>query len=233
MDEFDYWRLCDELSILDAAFLIAGINPASEIAGKCMGWKRHERPPMFVAAFEALCNAVKAARLQASKRYDPRHVGVAEHGVYSSDGEIASRDADGHLVFLKADPCWTLTTVQVDELRAWLRSRGFSAGFFFPEPSAAPADYLNPGHPRYAPKLAAAVHAWLAVDDPKGKHPKQALSKWLREHAARFGLSDEEGKPNETGIDEVAKVANWQQAGGAPRTPSEKPTPYSSNPPPV
>jgi hypothetical protein len=51
-----------------------------------------------------------------------------------------------------------------------------------------------------------------------GKHPKGALSKWLREHAAELGLSDDDGKPNETGIEEVAKVANWQPGGGAPKT---------------
>jgi hypothetical protein len=45
------------------------------------------------------------------------------------------------------------------------------------------------------------------------------LLKWLREHAADFGLSDEDGKPNETGIEEAAKVANWQPGGGAPKTP--------------
>ena len=41
--------------------------------------------------------------------------------------------------------------------------------------------------------------------------------KWLREHAANYKLSDEEGKPNETGIEECAKVANWQDKGGAPK----------------
>ena len=43
--------------------------------------------------------------------------------------------------------------------------------------------------------------------------------KWLRENGADFGLSDEEGKPNELGIEECAKVANWQPGGGAPKTP--------------
>jgi hypothetical protein len=37
--------------------------------------------------------------------------------------------------------------------------------------------------------------------------------KWLREHAADFGLTDEDGKPNETGIEEAAKVANLISAG--------------------
>jgi hypothetical protein len=44
--------------------------------------------------------------------------------------------------------------------------------------------------------------------------------KWLRENASEFGLSDDDGKPNETGIEETAKVANWQPGGGAPKTPS-------------
>ncbi|WP_186308572.1 hypothetical protein [Paraburkholderia sp. BCC1885] len=50
---------------------------------------------------------------------------------------------------------------------------------------------------------------------------KDAIRKWLREHAAEFDLTNEDGNPNETGIDEVAKVANWQPSGGAPKTPSQ------------
>lgn len=80
-------------------------------------------------------------------------------------------------------------------------------------------EYLDPKHPRYAPKLAAAVQAWLSVGDPRGKHPKGALHAWLREHAGEFGLVDAQGKPNEQGIEECAKVANWQPVGGAPKTP--------------
>ena len=52
----------------------------------------------------------------------------------------------------------------------------------------------------------------------KGKTPKQALDKWLRLNASQFNLSDDDGKPNEQGIQECAKVANWQDKGGAPKT---------------
>jgi hypothetical protein len=41
-----------------------------------------------------------------------------------------------------------------------------------------------------------------------GKSVKQSLMKWLREHVAKYMLSDEDAKPNETGIEEYAKVAN-------------------------
>jgi hypothetical protein len=112
--------------------------------------------------------------------------------------------------------------VEVEPLRKWLAGRGFSTGFFFPEPRHS-QDYLDPRHPRYAPKLAAAVQAWMAMGNEnafEGKSPKQALAKWLREHATDFGMTDDDGKPNETGIEEAAKVANWQPMGGAPKTPS-------------
>lgn len=86
--------------------------------------------------------------------------------------------------------------------------------------------YLDPSHPRYAPKLAAAIAAWIAIEDETmmlRKSPKQALISWLLKHAEKYSLLDKNGKPNETGIEECAKVANWQQKGGAPKTPTNKP----------
>jgi len=32
MEDLDYWRVCDELSIIQAALLIAGRNPSSDAA---------------------------------------------------------------------------------------------------------------------------------------------------------------------------------------------------------
>lgn len=64
------------------------------------------------------------------------------------------------------------------------------------------------------------MRAWQAITDPGKVSPKQALTKWLRENAAEFGLSDDEGKSNETGIEEVAKVDNWKPGGGSPKTPT-------------
>jgi hypothetical protein len=45
---------------------------------------------------------------------------------------------------------------------------------------------------------------------------KQALDVWLGLHANEFGLTKEDGNPNETGIQEIAKIANWDTLGGAP-----------------
>lgn len=74
-------------------------------------------------------------------------------------------------------------------------------------------DYLDPNHPQHAPKLAAAVQAWQAVtNDPerlRGKTPKQAITQYLVDHA-KFG---------EAVIEDIARVANWEPRGGAPKTP--------------
>jgi hypothetical protein len=122
------------------------------------------------------------------------------------------------LVHYCESPDWSKTTINRDVLIEWLRSRGLKTGFFFPD-ATNDCDYLNPGDPRYAHKLAAAVQAWQAVSNTDGKSPKQSLIKWLREHAVEFGLSDDDGKPNETAIEEIAKVANWKPQGGTPRMP--------------
>jgi hypothetical protein len=76
----------------------------------------------------------------------------------------------------------------------------------------------------YAPKLAAAVRAWNKVtSDPtalNGKTPKKALEIWLRKHANEYGLTNKDGNPNELGIEEICKVANWKPSGGATPTPT-------------
>jgi hypothetical protein len=110
-------------------------------------------------------------------------------------------------------------------VKSWLSEQGITTGFFFSKASGKPKnhtpDYLDPNHPRYALKLAAAIKAWLAVGEnatTNGRSAKHALTKWLTENAAELGLVDSQGKTNSSGIEEIAKVANWQLTGGAPRT---------------
>jgi hypothetical protein len=195
-DALDYWRLCDEFSVVQAALLIVGSDPCQCQDGidNCQA---HNRPRGYDAAKTALINAIRGKRLTAN--------------VVDSDGSPFS-----------CGPDWHQTTIMVEDLRGWLKSRGIATGFFFPATEAAP-DYLSELHEHYSPKLAAAIEAWKAVsaDDRlrRGKSVKQALAIWLRQHANEFGLTKEDGNPNEQGIDEVAKIANWDTKGGAPKTP--------------
>ena len=225
------WNLSEDFSIADAAALVAGYNPT--MVERCKNDTYFDRAfPRYPIALKAITNAITNDRLKSAIRHSARDYGYADKindiecgeadfttvwGSTAEEDEVLSED---HTFFYKPFPDWILSTVNRDDLRSWLSSRGVKTGFFFPTATDAP-DYLDPSNPRYAPKLSAAVRAWQAVTDPNGKHPKQALAKWLREHAAEFRLTDDEGRPNETGIEEAAKVANWQPGGGAPKTPGE------------
>lgn len=182
---FDYWRLCDRLSVIQAAHLVVNVDPAET--------GREGRPPGYDAAFAALTHAIIGKTLSA----------IIENTDWGYD--------------------WYHTTIAVDDLRAWLESRGIRGGFFFPIAELEP-DYLSKSHPKYSAKLAAAIGAWEAVSSnpgPRGRSVKQALVVWLRQHANEYGLTKEDGNPNEQGIEEVAKIANWDMRGGAPKTPGD------------
>jgi hypothetical protein len=192
MDSLDYWRLCDEVSVVQAALLIVGEDP-SESQDDIDNWEARNRPKGYDAAKTALANAIKAKRLQAN---------IVE---YDDVSEISPHR----------------TTIAVSDLKAWLKSRGLETGFFFPEPTGP--DYLSADGSHYSPKLAAAIEAWRAVSTNeelrRGKTVKQAVVVWLRQHANEFGLTKDDGNPNEQGIEDVAKIANWDTKGGAPKTP--------------
>ncbi len=202
MEGLDLWRLCYELSVIQAALLVAGADPSSD-ASYVESWGAENRPSGYEAAKTAISSALRRGTIEGTwvrhceTDFHGNIIGVIEESINLSESRV-----------------------EVASLRSWLAWRGMKSGFFFPDGSDAP-DYLDRGHPRYAPKLAAAVQAWLAVESETlaGRSPKQILVKWLRQHAADYGLSDEDGKPNETGIEEAAKVANWQPGGGAPKTP--------------
>ena len=206
MDKMDYWRFCDDISIVQAALLILGINPSDFI--NLMTLQTNEYPDNFNAVFTALTNAVICKKLKAEihftieQRFDP----IAE-GFYEDETK---------------DPDWDKTMVSVDDIRSWLKSRGVKQGFFFPQPIET-QDYLDPNQKNYSPKLAAAIRAWQAINtEPdllRGKTVKQALIKWLRKNADQFGLTKDDGNPNEQGIEEIAKISNWATKGGAPKTP--------------
>lgn len=226
------WRLADALTVAQAAALIAEVEPSALRFRNGLpshfedeyGLTGSDGISSVRAAFSALVNAINEGDFPATIRRDARmkgwdewhKVGEAVRALRLDEGDV--RDGYEAAVIYCEAPNWEASTVRRSDLVAWLESRGFRSGFFFPGATSTP-EYLDPKNPRYAHKLAAAVQAWLSVTDPVGKHPKQALDKWLREHAARYGMTDEDGKLNETAIEEVAKVANWKPGGGAPKTP--------------
>ncbi len=207
VDNLDYWRLCDELNVFQAALLIVGLNPSDQHVAYCESWPVHERPHGYEAAKTAIANALRKGTIAGHIK------------------RVVNVDANGSPVDEIPDSVDIFTSrVDVDSLRAWLVSRGFKQGFFFPMAMGIP-EFLDPCNPRFAPKLAAAVQAWQAVADLGKKSPRKALEKWLRENALQFGFTDDDGFPLTDVIAECSAIANWQPAGSA--SPTRTPAPVT------
>lgn len=205
------WKLSPYLSLREAASLVAGYCP-NTIARLENDTGFAEEYPRYLTALAVLKAAIQCGELIAEVARD----GHFRHVRYNGG------ESEGYWEPVNDDISTTGTRIWTFNIKGWLQSKGMTGGFFAVEEKDNTPHYLDPKHPRYAPKLAAAVKAWMAVEDTKGKTPKQALEKWLREFGAVFGLTDDEGKPNETGITECSKVANWSM-GGPPKTPGNNP----------
>jgi hypothetical protein len=235
-DDFHYitplWQLADPLTVEQAAALIAGYDP-NIVRFNADGGVYFENENGLTdsngghwvqTALAALKNAVNSGKLRArlvfsaQPRYEAGIDYMMERGYWNNeDISVIEDNATKSEYVIRNVPDWDKSLVGRDDLKAWLVGNGYRTGFFFPESTEA-VDYLDPKHARYAPKLAAAVNAWIAVTDPGKVSPRQALEKWLREHAAMFGMTDDLGNPVKQAIEECSKVANWQGAGGAPKT---------------
>lgn len=214
----DYWRLNDVFTVKQAALLIVGCDPASEVGTHSENWQPHERPEGYEAAKQALSSNLLRRVIQGT------HYERVDYDMNGNPaGEIeGSTDIDR-------------STVNRDSVVQWIAGRGIVTGFFQPSRTSEP-DYLDPSNSRYAPKLAAAVKAWMALDDEnltRGKSPLQALESWLESRYRELGLihqidneknKTKAGDINKSAVSEAAKVANWLPGGGAPKTPSAQPS---------
>lgn len=199
MDTLDHWKSADVLNIFQIALLLGGFNPSNYELNSNSKWPSPVRDRTNVH-ITLLKQAILAERLK------PIRIIYGEHDqIY-----------------------WDDTLINMQDVHKWLQERGVApAGVW--SIGETPRALSDPRNAFYAPKLAAAVDAWTAVSADerrqRGKTPKQALEAWLTENAAKYGLLNKDGTPNRTGIEEVAKVANWKPAGGAPATPSGSPEP--------
>jgi hypothetical protein len=199
-DELKYWRLCEELSIAQAALLIEGHIPNRRSG--LVTLPAFMEPKGYPALVTALTDSLRSGRIKGT---------IEPSQTMDENGEFIVND----------DAISPTSRVNVESLKKWLVSRNCKPAFFFPDKSDGP-DYLDPNNICYAPKLAAAVSAWLAINDSTLERPKQALEKWLYKNAENFKRSGKEDTLTKAAIKEAAKVANWKPSGGAPKTPTGK-----------
>lgn len=193
MQGIDYWRLADELTVVQAALLICGYDP-SELQND-VGFSIKKTPVGYVAVKHSLSSAVKSKVLT------------------SRETKVYDQNQDDY--YVNDD----LAHIPVEEIKSWLSSKGITKHFFF-FPEEPEGEFLSPNHPRYSPKLASAIRAWQSMEgkDLKGKTPKQSVIKWLRLHGGEYDLTDDDGNPRDSVIEEIAKIVNWKPKGGAPTT---------------
>ena len=193
-----WWHLSDTLTVEEAVLLTLGADP--EKYGR-----NSRRPTGYDPVKGAISSALQKGAIEGSVVYD---LDFGEH-------------------FLDV----FRSTVDVGSLKIWLSSRGVSRGFFFSGNESESPSYLSPEHKRYSPRLAAAVKAWLAMEDHNlyaGKSPKKAMEQWLESNYKALGLEHKRDSPrhsykagdmNKSAISEAAKLANWEDEGGTPKTP--------------
>ncbi len=196
MNPINYWHLADELNVIQATLLILNIDPTKD-QDRIENWSAEELPLGYSAISTALINSIQSNILPAIKCYN--NVNFGEDFVLSK-----------------------LSTIKIEDLMLWLTMRKCTDNFFFNNQFEQVQDFLNPANKCYAPKLGAAVAAWKAVTADNelldGKTPKQALDKWLRQNANQYGLTKDDGNPNESAIEEISKIANWSPLGGVAKT---------------
>jgi hypothetical protein len=197
-DKIHLWNLSEELSVVQAALLILGLNPSSHEENITLT-PSVNHPPGFDAVFGALKDAINSKKLKARIELDTSTILYYSEGGPSDEALKQEKYKD-----------WKSSTIKVDDLKSWLLSKDMTPAFFFPDNRF---DILSTSSSFYAPKLAAAINAWRAiVKNPallKNKSPKQALTQWLKENTDLRNQA----------IDEIAKVANWKPEGGATKTP--------------
>jgi len=199
----EFWKLCESITIFQATMLILGIDPGNTRSHSV----ENSTDPVegYGAVKTALMAAIKSKLIQAEieEEYDYDASGEP-HGV-----KPGTMDLDR-------------TFISVDSLIDFLWKRSVSTEVF-----GKPEKFhqeLDPDSEFYAPKLAAAVDAWVQVTSERRFEtqgtPKRWIEKWLREHATKYALTKPDGTLNEDAIQQIAKIVNWKPEGGAGKTPA-------------
>lgn len=236
IDSLFFWRLHDEMTVPNAAILMVGGDPSEKIEE----WDEYGNASYFVqkrsyigyeAASGALKSAIMRGEIEAKVAY-----GLDDAGQYSPTKSgykvIASRDLWALLseasedpfgihetrppVQISREPDWDATSVEVESIKRWLRSKGAADGFFVSASTTAEGDsFADPGHEHFAPELSLAVSAWrgLAAEQRFPRGPKTAIEGWIDANPDAW-LGD--GDLSASAKERIVTLINWRKSGGAP-----------------
>jgi hypothetical protein len=237
------WHLAPELSIEDAAILLAGGDPSEMVDihhEYHVEWvKKTNQHPGFLPALTVLQGAIRRKELKAQLAYriapdlssyldrespdscrvlSSSELGMLVSNSFNNDAQspFDSQTVE-HSAVLFCEPDWARSLVDYEDLRGWLRSRGVKSGFFFPESEADPDDFLDIAHDHFSAELHLAVTVWRALANqskfPRG--PKAAIEDWIARNPDTWKGDEPLG---ERAKDRIATLVNWNSRGGAPKT---------------
>lgn len=242
-DPLSFWRLAPELTVVDAAILVAGGDPnvvdredrGTDFESVYVDVKRTTGHANFTPVFTALKSAILRKDLPALLRYKGKKGGDFEPSPENPYWIVSPRHLEtvvdpqiphltkivngGSSVYIEAEPDWDASSVVVTDLRSWLSSQGCETGFFFPPRSreTAPDCFMEPSHDHFSSELALAVAAWrgLALERRFPRGPKAAIEAWI--DANRDAWLGEDGL-SINARKRVVTLVNWEKKGGAPRS---------------
>lgn len=199
------WKQYRQLTVDETMNLISGFEPGT---CKFCNAKESEMPPDSVPIYRALVR-------------DFKELNISMH----ISGEKVDWDNICRLVhpdefYNPYSSWWATALLQVADIKDWLRKNGFESVFFQTDRSEIP-DYFNDKLDEHSPKLAAAVRVWEHFYHDQqnilpGKPLKQQMEQWLTEKATELDLLYN-GEPSKQAIEEIARIANWNTRGGAPK----------------
>ena len=240
-DPLYFWRLVPELTLVDAAILVAGGDPSvTDKERQGLGTRSHLRGGQENEAAFQLHSRVHSPEIGRSRKELPAH--LRYKGRKGEEREPSPEDPywivspneleavidpqrphltrisnSGTSIYIESEPDWGASSVDVIELRRWLNSRGHRSGFFFPPDTreTTPDSFLEPSHDHFAPELALGVLAWRALESksvfPRG--PKAEIERWIDTNPdAWHGDVDLSVSAKER----IVTVVNWRKSGGAP-----------------
>ena len=231
------WRLVTDLTVVDAAILIVGGDPShTETVFDPHGEEYYEAKVTsghkgYDGTFAGLTGAILSGSLRATLKYAIEDAEQPRSKLGENFWLLTKQDLNPFFegganfswnsgnVRIAKNPDWDMTTINVDNLKAWLRSKGRMTGFFFPEPkNADEADaFMDENHDHFSPDVALAISAWRALSNeqrfPRGV--KAAIEDWIDAHPEAW---KGEESLSLAAKERIATLVNWKRTGGAPRT---------------
>ena len=214
LEPIDFWKFHDTLDVFEATHLILNQDPS-----QYSNVSEYNISNSYETILRALQKDIRSEKLWANI-------------VHDYDNNYSRNEPEIY---------WGKTTIGVSILKEWLISKNCKPSFFFSSENTGNPDYLNKDNPRYSAKLAAGIKVWLAMEDNqllKGKAPIPAMESFLTNNYKELGLMHNQdstqhgykkGDINKGAIHQIAKIANWNDKGGAPSTPASEPIPLSED----